>query len=133
MIGLVITHMEFLGYTVANNENGVYHLVHNSRFDIQIIEGDSIEMGLLFGGKLICTEHARKDYGNYMEYINDLNISSNVTKFFKEPTKAGDLVFQAWFPGNYDKTSFSMFMDFMQEDVTGQLSLHKDTDKFLEE
>ena len=132
IIRLIVTHMEFLGYKIKLEEEGIYYARHSGRFDLQILTGETTEMGLLFGGKFVTTHQARNDRSGYMEFINDLNINSNVTKFFREPADGDELVYQAWYPGVYDKATFSMFIDFIQEDITVQFSMHKETDKYLE-
>jgi len=111
----IVEHLEFLGYKVTSGEDKieVSHPVFLN-FVLRNYRG-----GLLISTYFIATEYGKANRSEFVEFANDLNKEAAASRFYID--KDGDLAIEAYYPGEYEKTRFGLFLDAFNL-AQGQLS-----------
>ncbi len=122
-----VNHLGFLGYNSEEKDTYI-SITHDERtsFTLQGYEGGILLRGF-YGG----SEYSKSHKEQFLVITNELNVSATVMRAFVDSD--GDLGLEAWFPSNYDKARFAIFMEAWQSD-TGNLLLSRydDLADFLE-
>lgn len=116
----ISTHLEFLGYEV-NQGDANLTATNNAKLDV-LLQG--YQGGVLMQSFL--SSKGRKE--DLLPMANLLNTGAAVTRFYVDSD--GDLVIEAWTPGDYDKERFAIFLDAWEADTVGQFRTH--SEEFLE-
>ncbi len=101
----IATHLEFHGYT-RGDEEGWLTFSHEERlsFTMQSYQG-GILLQSWFGG----TEYAAQNPNEFRLVVNSMNTSATVMRLYVD--EDGDLAMEAWYPGTYNKETFTAFLD----------------------
>lgn len=109
----VSTHLSFLGYEVScDDEDQIFRALHPVRTNFLFWK---YRGGILLTSFYKATAAARTDYGEFLSNINTLNQEASVCRFLAD--KERDLRLEAWYPGNYEKTTFGVFMESWHDDT----------------
>jgi hypothetical protein len=86
--------------------------------------------GLLFTAYLTGSDYAKKgrNQAEYLKIVNALNQAASVARFYVDDDQ--DLVMEAMWPGDYDRSRFGVFMDLWETDTMAQL-IRLDAQKFF--
>jgi hypothetical protein len=103
--GDVIKHLEFLGYEVSSNSNGI-QAKHSKNLNISLKK--------YRGGILATTFFRGSDYGknnksSWLAILNKLNMKAAAARYYIDGD--GDLVIEGYYPGTYNKAAFSAFLE----------------------
>ncbi len=121
-------HLEFLGYSVTSTSEKSVSLKHSKYPNEKIM--------VYNGGVLLSSwwelSEAGKSAGNELYlFLNNLNNESVVTKYYLDDDK--DLVIEAWYPGEYDKPKFALFVEKIQQDWNETVEKHQaELQKYLQ-
>jgi hypothetical protein len=107
----IITHLQFLGYETVPGDRRVQ--AKHPRHILFVIK--EYRGGLLFTVFFRGTEHSRQKREDFLEFANSFNRRANIARAYI--SEKGNLVFEAWYPGAYQKTTFSRFLDDWHKDV----------------
>jgi hypothetical protein len=122
-----VNHLGFLGYESEEKDTYI-SVTHDEKtsFTLQEYEGGILVRGF-YGG----SEYSKTHKGQFLGIVNELNVSATVMRAFVDSD--GDLGLEAWFPADYDKARFAIFVEAWQSD-TGDLLLSRydDLAEFLE-
>ncbi|MBN1423440.1 hypothetical protein JXA88_02685 [Candidatus Fermentibacteria bacterium] len=110
----VTAHLEFFGYEVTPTDE-VLRAVHASNLNIAV---KAHRGGMLLLSFLGSKTPAEENRAQLLEFANDLNVNASVSRSYID--KDGDLALEAWFPGTYDKTRFSLFLEEWHRDTIMQ-------------
>lgn len=114
----IIAHLGFLGYeTQATDE--FLRANHASNLNVAIKQHRG---GILFLSFLGASEYGKGNPSEVAAFANMLNVNATVARCYVD--KDGDLALEAWFPGTYDKTRFSLFIEEWHRDTILQLREH---------
>jgi len=119
----IITHLQFLGYETVPGEKRV-QAKHPKHILLVIKE---YRGGFLFTVFFRGTEYAKEKREDFLEFANSFNIRADIARAYV--SEEGNLVFEAWYPGDYKKTTFSRFLDNWHKDV--EQKLREDLQKTL--
>lgn len=111
----VAAHLKSLGYETAPEGIGL-KAKHPKHFDVFV---KPFGNGILFTVYLTTKESARKNKGALMEFVNSLNTENTAARAYLN--KDGYLVLEAWYPGAYQRSSFTTFADEWITDTTEQI------------
>lgn len=118
--GEITTHLEFRGYS-WEEEEGWLTFVHEERLPFILM---AFRGGILIQSWFDGTEYAAEHSDEFRIVVNSLNTSATVMRFYIE--EDGDLAMEAWYPGTYNKQTFSAFVDAWIEDSSVLLGSHYD-------
>ncbi len=128
LLAQVSTHLSFLGYEVScDDEDQIYRAIHPVRTNFLFWK---YRGGILLTSFYKSTRTAQTEYAGYLNQINTLNQEAAVCRFLAD--KENDLRLEAWFPGNYDKTTFGIFMESWHGDSDLLRRLSPDLADFLD-
>ena len=105
----VMKHLEFVGYDVTMDTKAII-AKHPKRSNLRIAK--------LSGGMVILsyyglTQYGLNNMGSLLPIMNDLNKKSTAIKFV---TTGKEIRLEAWYPGGYNKKSFSHLLDALEQD-----------------
>jgi len=116
----ITTHLEFHGYTRGDEESWLT-FSHEERLSFTM---QSYQNGILlqswFGG----TEYAAEHPDEFHAVVNSMNAAATVMRLYVDDD--GDLTMEAWYPGPYDKGTFTAFLEAWVNDGAGLLGAHYD-------
>lgn len=108
-----ITHLRFLGYEVKIDEE-VIIANHPQKSDVLVfVYSDGTMLKSLMRG------NNHPDRKGYLELINELNHKALITRYYADPD--ADLMYEAFFPGEYSQTVFARFLDLWDADFQNML------------
>jgi len=103
----IVDHLKFMGYQVTVGEDQdkieVTHPVHLN-FLLRPFRG-----GLLISTYFIATEYGKANRAEFVEFANELNVEAAAARYYID--KDGDLAIEGYYPGDYDKSRFQVFLD----------------------
>lgn len=103
-------HLEFLGYELElDKENERYRATHDKNWNFMF--GNSVG-GILLRCYIGTEDDATMD--KLLKYVNDLNREAAVARFYIDDD--GDFTFEGWWPREYNKATFGVFMDAWHHD-----------------
>jgi len=117
------THLEFLGYTVTETEKALL-AKHPSHFNIYV---RTYQGGILINSIFGTSAKGKKDRIGLLTFLNDMNRGSVAARYYVD--KDDDVIIEGWFPGTYDKSRFSVFLD--KYNLTAQQLRNSDIAKAL--
>ena len=119
-------HLQFLGYEIT--DSGESKLARHSEKWNMVFK--SYKGGLLFTAYLTGSDYAknRRNETEYLKLINALNHAASVARFYIDDDQ--DLVMEAVWPADYDRSQFGAFMDLWDHDTRAQL-LQLDAARFF--
>lgn len=130
----IINHIEFLGYTVEKikPKEGEYSkiatAIHRDRNNMLILELDT---GVFYFKVNLITKKTSSNF-EMDHFSNKLNSCLDLARFYlKEEDGFICLIFEAVFIGDYNKTSFSKFIDFFDKDQNKLRLVEKFDEIFL--
>lgn len=101
----VIKHLEFLGYEVSMDSEYLA-AKHSTNMSILI---KNYRGGMLttafFGG----TEYGKINKNTWLSLINKLNQKAVAVRYYLDSD--GDMIIQGYYPGDYNKKTFSTYLD----------------------
>jgi len=111
--GNVAKHLKKLDYQVEKADEKLF-ATHDIELDLSVAEYRD--------GYLIRTwcETSDESERTLRKLCNKLNHEATVARFYVD--NEGDLIFEAWYPGEYDRDQFDIFMEAWQNDTSGQYS-----------
>ena len=115
--GKVSKHLKKLDYEVEKGDESV-SATHESELNLSVRE---YKDGLLIRAWLETSDESVK---TLRKLCNTLNYNATVARMYIDDED--DLIFEAWYPGEYDKDKFDTFMEAWQNDTSGQYSRIKD-------
>ena len=98
-------HLEFLGYDVSEKKKAL-QAKHGTYLNVWM---KSYQKGVLVIGYFGRADKSKDDEAGFHKMINDLNKGASAARFYED--KDGDLAIEAWYPGEYDRVRFGVFMD----------------------
>jgi hypothetical protein len=111
------THLRFLGYEV-NVENEVIFAEHPNKSNIILfVYSNGTMMKALFRAGNDATRNRQA----YLELLNQLNTKSLVTRYYAD--NDSDLVYEAFFSGEYSQASFAHFLDLWDADFQNLMGI----------
>jgi len=116
----VTEHLKFLGYEITKDGDRL-KAKHPKYFNLAIRK---YKGGMLFTTYLGASSNAKRNRPAFLELVNSLNNDATVSRAYLD--KDGDLTMEAWYPGSYQKTAFSLFMDEWSKDTAEQLQKKAD-------
>lgn len=118
-----VNHLEYLDYTVSSAEEDSVRLTHNDNLNIRI---KTFQSGLLVSAFLSLSEEGQKNTKDVLAFINTVNKNSAMMKMYLDDDS---LVVESWYPGTYNKSSFSTYMTCWISDF--QYAVDQNHDDFL--
>ena len=112
------SHLEFMGYDVSYFKE---HIVAKHPVHPNIVIGQHTT-GLVVSKPYKSTERGRQNRTKLISLANDLNAAAMAVRYYVD--KDGDLIVEAYYPGSYNKQSFSLFIDavnMMQKQIAGNI------------
>lgn len=112
----VVKHLEFVGYEVSMDSKGI-RATHGNKFNIAIKQ---YRGGMLVTSWFGLTDHAKNNMDIMLVLVNLLNQKASSVRYFVD--NDGDLTLESFYPGTYNKKSFSLFLDVFnmeRENLTG--------------
>jgi hypothetical protein len=109
---LTIAHLRRLGYEIKMQED-VIVAKHPWLLTIMLEE---LCAGVLLASLWRVGSAAREDRTGYLEFVNSLNEEAIVARVYADRANSG-LLFQAWFPGTYEESRFSLFLEAWNHDT----------------
>ena len=106
----IITHMEFLGYTTVLRKKVAY-FKHPKLVNLLLRR---YRGGFLFTSTFRSTPFAKKRLNTFRKICNVCSGKATMTKFYLD--KDNDFIIEAWFPGEYEKKRFALFINTMNSD-----------------
>jgi hypothetical protein len=103
--GDVIKHLEFMGYEVSMDDERIL-ANHSSNLNILI---KSYRGGMLVTSYFRGTEYGQSNKSSWLTLINELNQNAAAARYYVD--NDGDMAIEAYYPGDYNKKSFSAFLD----------------------
>ena len=107
-------HLEILGYTVADGEEFLI-ATHDEFYNVAIKPFSGGMLVMTFFGT---TSLAKSQRVGFLEFLNDMNKDATAARYYEDAD--GDVVVEGWYPGDYDRTRFGVFMNKFNE-VSDQL------------
>jgi len=98
-------HMEFLGYEVTPKKKTL-QAKHGQFLNVWLKQ---YQKGILVIGYFGRNEKTKQYVAGFHKLINDLNKGASAARYYED--KDGDLAIEAWYPGNYERVRFGIFMD----------------------
>jgi Putative bacterial sensory transduction regulator len=99
------THLEFLGYTVTETDKALL-AKHPQNFNVYV---RTYQGGVLINSIFGTSPKGKKDRIGLLTFLNDMNRGSVAARYYVD--KEDDVIIEGWYPGAYDKTRFSLFLD----------------------
>lgn len=98
-------HLQFLGYETSQDGESMI-AKHAQKMNVMF---KNLKGGILFMTLMSCQNSAKSDEIGYLRFINLLNTSAAVVRFYTDK----DFYFhiEAWYPKSYEKTEFGIFWD----------------------
>lgn len=100
----IITHLEFLGYTITREEK-IIRARHDTKYNFGM---RTLAGGFIFRAYFGGSDHAKADRPGFLDLINSINAEASVARCFADSDS--DLCFEAWYPDVYDRQEFGDFM-----------------------
>ena len=140
----ITTHLEYLGYKIEWEDHDVLKKKDNWYMIGEVDEGSfryaehdekvsffffDVPGGVVFNGGMATNEKASTNKTEFIEIINCLNQKSKVTKFYA--LENNDLSYEAYFFGNYNKSTFNTFIERYDQDTSNIFDEYPTLDKFF--
>jgi len=128
-------HLEFMGYNIEKNksEGGRDFLIAYHPTNANIVIAAYANKYYYFRTTLYSVKSPSKEM---FDFVNRANSMMNVCRFYCTPKSDGKgsaIIFEAVYTGEYDKSTFAMFMDFVTKDHEIIRSMDNYTRTFLRE
>ncbi|MGF1651412.1 MAG: hypothetical protein ACFCUN_13285 [Hyphomicrobiaceae bacterium] len=99
-------HLEFLGYTVSQRDNGSLRATHKSDLDISVKEFQ--------GGILVTSYFSGKGFSStqrpqVLDIINKMNVDAIAVRYYLDSD--ADLIIEGYYGGDYARPQFATFID----------------------
>lgn len=117
VFGAFITHMEFLGYKTLIKKK-VAFFKHPKHMNLLLRK---YKGGYLFTATFRSTAHAKKSLKKFRMICNMSTGKATLAKFYLD--KDNDFIIEAWFPGEYEKDRFALFINTLNNDWRSILRL----------
>jgi len=101
----VTKHLEFLGYKVTVKSKRMM-AKHSKYLNIFL---KKYRGGILLTSYFLTSEYGKANKDKLLVIVNDLNRGAAASRFYLD--KAGDLVIEAYYPGDYSKETFNTFIE----------------------
>lgn len=121
------SHLEFLGYEITISDE-VMRATHPTNLNV-VLKG--FRGGILVQSYLTASDYAKEHPTELMRFANTLNENATVARMYVD--KDGDLALEAWFPGQYEKARFSLFLEEWHKDTIVTLRQQADQVRTLVE
>jgi len=123
-------HLTLLGYDVTQTEtesgNNILIANHTRKPQIVLMNDNN---GISFRNYLDANKYALNNHGEYLEFVNSLNVLSLLIRFFIDDESS--LVMHAWFTDEYNKETFGNILDMIIHDIQEVLAVNPETKKFF--
>jgi hypothetical protein len=119
-------HLEFLGYTVSRSDEQLTAR-HGRHADVVL---KRYAGGILVSAYYVANDYGRRNRDELVRLANEFNREAVAARYYVDGD--GDLVIEAYYPGNYRKDSFGLFLENYNL-MMGQLSAKYDVLKRLTE
>ena len=107
----LVKHLEFLGYDISMDGEGM-KAAHPSELNIYI---QKYHGGILITASFTESKYGKNNRGEFLALINKLNERATIGRYYID-TKGGRLCIEAYYPGNYNKQTFGVFLDVFNSD-----------------
>jgi hypothetical protein len=104
-------HLEFLGYEVRATKEQLTAR-HTRRWNCFVRPA---WQGVTVGAIFATSDYAKENPGEFFEFLNRLNCSAEVTRFFAD--RELTMVMEAWWPAVYERVPFGRFLDYWDADT----------------
>ena len=118
-------HFEFLGYTVEDGETSLI-AKHDEFYNVSVKNYNGGVLVVTFFGT---TDKAKSDRVGFFEFLNKMNTDAIAARYYEDDE--GDVIVEGWYPGDYDRTRFGVFIDKFNE-ISAQLSDSTIAEDYLE-
>ena len=125
--GEFITHLEFIGYTVSVNDDGIVNAKHPNDLSFSMKE---FKGGVLCAGYFGGSDHAKGNQGAFLQLVNELNLNAAAARFYIDSD--GDLAIEGYYPGAYEKKRFGVFIDVYNESIAQLSNMSDRLDPYLD-
>jgi hypothetical protein len=119
------THFEFLGYTVEDGETSLIAR-HDEFYNVSV---KTYSGGILVVTFFGTTSKAKSDRVGFFEFLNAMNEDAVTARYYEDDD--GDVIVEGWYPGEYDRARFSVFLDKFNE-ISEQLGDSDMASEYLE-
>lgn len=130
-VNLIVAHLEFLGYTIADREHNdnLYTLTctHPAKSNLYVRYKPSSGITCT-ATYMIQKDKALSNKTELLELINKVNRLTALTCFMLAEDR-DSIICCGWYPDNYSRTLFSNFLTTLETDIRGGLSI-EGWDKF---
>jgi hypothetical protein len=120
------THLEFLGFEVTFQDAQLV-ATHDTRLGMSI---EQWEGGLLCTNFFNPTTYALKNLKNFMRLINNLNSNAGAARYYLNDNDK--VIIEAYYPGEYNKKSFSAFLDIWEKEMVNIANIIKEMPNYVE-
>ncbi|RME07468.1 MAG: hypothetical protein D6812_00085 [Deltaproteobacteria bacterium] len=122
----LIKHLEFLGYDVSMDSERII-AKHSKHLNILLKKyRGGILVTAYFGGSAYGKQHRTE----WLSVINALNQEAAAARYYLDGD--GDLIIEGYYPGDYDKKSFGLFIETFNLEGMNLAKKSNDLMKYLE-
>ncbi len=107
----IANHLEFHGYAVTQRDEmlmAVHPRLPNVAFRAY---ADGGLLSASYGG----SDVGHSDRAAFLTWVNSLNVVAQATRYYVDGD--GDLMIEAWYPGEYDRQRFGYFLGRWDSDI----------------
>jgi len=122
----VMKHLEFSGYTVSSNTFRI-KADHNEYLNMLL---KSYRGGILTIAYFGANANGKVNKAALMDVVNELNAQASAARYYIDGD--GDLVIEAYYPGEYERARFATFLDVFQLEKDNLLHNYKALEAYLD-
>lgn len=120
----ISNHLRFLGYDVTLQDKTIFAR-HPNKPNMML---KVFMEGALVTAIYSCHDIAKRDRAGYLEFINTANANAGISRYYCD--KDADFFVEAWYSGDYEKITFSRFLELWDTDF-GKLVKIPGIEKYL--
>ena len=123
----VTTHLEFMGYSVTNSDGDFLRATHDTHVNVVL---KAFRGGVLLTAYVGGSSYAADHKGDFCELVNTLNANAAAVRYYVDSDI--DLTIEGYYPGVYDWTSFSVYMEAFNLVLSELAAKYDELEKFLD-
>ncbi len=117
-------HLEVLGYTVEESDKSLI-ATHDEFYNVAV---KPYSGGILVITFFDTTSRAQSQRVGFFEFLNGMNRDAVAARYYEDDE--GDVIVEGWYPGDYERTRFGVFMNMFNE-AGEQLGQSEVADEYL--
>jgi len=129
LIAQITSHLEFLGFTCSP----VQKLIFAKHPDKPAVAFQLFKGGVLFLTGYSAKKTVMEDRVGFLEFVNRANKDAGIGRFVADFKGEPQLMVEAWYPNEYERTAFGAFFENWISELTTYLEREAETGrKYLE-